>query len=368
MRAAMHEAVQQASSPAHEATVGDDGAFAVPVIDIGGFASGDADTRRRIASAVGDAARTVGFLQVTGHGIPASVVDGLTGAIDAFFALPLEAKMGFRPADVAANRGYSGPLMERLSYSLGVTSAADLFEAFNVGTPASRFPHLPHLATASDQYAENIWPDDDFRARVDAWFDHAGALARRLTRIFAVALDLPEDHFVACQDHSIDVLRLNNYRMPDAPVRLEQDQLGMGAHTDYGIVTVLWADPVVPGLQILDAAGGWHDVVPAPGALLVNLGDLMARWTNDQWISTMHRVLPPIDRDGRVVRRRSAAFFHDGNADAVVACLPGCAGTGADVLYPPITVGDHIAAKLAGSRGLELNPDAEREASRLKKP
>ena len=362
----MREAVLEVAPPIDEATMGETGAFAVPIIDIGGFASGDADTRRRIATAVDQAACTVGFLQVVGHGIPASVIGGLTAAIDAFFAMPLDTKMCYRPNDVAANRGYSGPLMERLSYSLGVTSAADLFEAFNVGTPASRFPHLD-LRT-SDQYAENIWPDDDFRNRVGAWFDHAGALARRLTTIFAVALGLPEDYFVAYQDHSIDVLRLNNYRMPDGPVRLEADQLGMGAHTDYGIVTVLWADPVVPGLQILDGEGGWHDVVPAPGALLVNLGDMMARWTNDKWISTMHRVLPPIDRDGHVVRRRSAAFFHDGNADAVVACLPGCAATPADVLYPPITVGDHIAAKLAGSRGLELNRDAEREASRLKKP
>ena len=243
-------------------------------------------------------------------------------------------------------------------------SAADLFEAFNVGTPASRFPDL---ALPPGQYAENVWPDAAFRRAVDAWFGHAGALARRLTSIFAVALGLPDDFFVAYQDHSIDVLRLNHYVLPDGPVRLEDEQLGMGAHTDYGIVTVLWADRVTPGLQILDGDGAWHDVVPAPGALLVNLGDLLARWTNDRWISTMHRVLPPVDRDGRVVRRRSAAFFHDGNADAVVSCLPGCAATPADALYPPIRVEDHIAAKLAGSRGLALNADAQREASRLRR-
>ncbi len=72
----------------------------------------------------------------------------------------------------------------------------------------------------------------------------------------------------------------------------------MGAHTDYGIVTVLWADPDIRGLQILDEEGAWHDVIPSPGALLVNLGDLLARWTNDRWISTLHRVLPPTDENG----------------------------------------------------------------------
>ncbi len=325
-------------------------AFEVPVIDIGRFATGTADERRAIASAVDRAAREIGFLQITGHGVPAPVLDGLQQAMDAFFAMPLAEKLRHRPASTATNRGYSPPLAERLSYSLGVASAADLFEAFNVGTPASRFPHL---ALASDAYAENLWPSADFERGVQAWFDHAAALARRLTRIFALALDLPENYFEPWEDHSIDVLRLNHYAMPAGLGRIEPDQLGMGAHTDYGIVTVLWADPV-PGLQVQDDAKAWHDVLPAPGALLINLGDLLARWSNDRWRSTMHRVLPPIDADGRVQQRRSAAFFHDGNADAVVACLPGCAGTDG-ARHAPITIGEHIAAKLAGSRGLVLN-------------
>jgi isopenicillin N synthase-like dioxygenase len=127
---------------------------------------------------------------------------------------------------------------------------------------------------------------------------------------------------------------------------------------------VLWADPIL-GLQILDSDGTWHDVVPAPGALLVNLGDLLARWTNDRWISTMHRVLPPTDGAGRLVRRRSAAFFHDGNADAVISCLPGCSGTDSPARYESVTVSDHLAAKLSGSRGLVANSAAERESARL---
>jgi isopenicillin N synthase-like dioxygenase len=336
--------------------------FQVPVIDIGRFESGPLHERRDIATAVDRAAREVGFMQIVGHGIPPAAVDGLTGAIDGFFTMPFDEKMAFRPPSSAVNRGYSGPLTERLSYSLGVTSAADLFEAFNVGTPASAFPDL---ALSPLHYPENIWPSPAFRAAVEAWFAHVGSLARRVTNLFAAALDLPNDFFAPYQDHSLDVLRLNHYHMPDGPVTVADDQLGMGAHTDFGIVTLLWADPVRPGLQILDGERRWHDVVPAPGALLINLGDMLARWTNDRWISTMHRVLPPIDSHGRVVRRRSAAFFHDGNADAIVSCLPGCAANPSDVLYPPIQVGDHIAAKLAGSRGLELNAAASREAARL---
>ena len=337
----------------------------VPCIDIAGFASGSTDQRHEIAAQVDRAAREVGFMQIVGHGIPDSARVGLSAAIDAFFALSLEEKQRALPPSPSVNRGYSGSRTERLSYSLGVASGADLFEAFNVGTPASAYPGL---ALDPADYPENIWPERPalFRAGVEAWFAHAGQLARDLTRIFELALDLPSNYFAAFQDHSIDVLRMNHYAMPAGAVRAEADQMGMGAHTDFGIVTILWADAVTPGLQILGADGRWSDVVPAPGALLVNLGDLLARWTNDRWLSTMHRVLPPIDAEGQVVRRRSAAYFHDGNADATISCLASCIDAAHPRLYEPIRIDDHIAAKLGGSRSLNLNRDAEREASRLR--
>lgn len=338
--------------------------FRIPVIDIGAFIAGDAEQRAAVAAQVDQAARAVGFMQITGHGIPGSAAAGLAQAIDAFFALPMPRKMVSRPASVESNRGYSPPKSERLSYSLGVTSAADLFEAFNVGTQASDYPALN---LSPRVYAENVWPPelDGFRAQVQTWFDHCGALARRMTRVFALALNLPDDYFAPFDDHSVDMLRLNHYQLPPGGVELEPGQLGMGAHTDYGIVTILWADDVSPGLQVMDRAGAWHDVAPAPGALLVNLGDLLARWTNDRWLSTMHRVLAPVDAQRRLLRRRSAAYFHDGNADAVIRCLPGCADAAHPPLYAPVTVAEHLAAKLAGSRGLTLNPDAQREAARL---
>jgi isopenicillin N synthase-like dioxygenase len=178
-----------------------------------------------------------------------------------------------------------------------------------------------------------------------------------------VALGGREDYFEQFTDHSIDVLRMNNYRLPSQDAQLEKDQLGMGAHTDYGIVTVLWADKV-PGLEIQGADGNWHPVMPADGALLVNLGDATARWTNEEWISTLHRVAAP-KVNGTLVPRRSAAYFHDGNVDAVIQCLPSCVTEDNPARYEPVTVGEHLAAKLAGSRGGQLNPRAAREAARL---
>ena len=105
--------------------------------------------------------------------------------------------------------------------------------------------------------------------------------------------------------------------------------------------------------------------MPDPGALLVNLGDLTARWTNERWLSTLHRVKPPVV-DGRIERRRSAAFFHDGDLDAVIETIPTCLAPGEEPTYPPITVGEHLTAKLAGSRAGVRNVSAERDAARVR--
>jgi isopenicillin N synthase-like dioxygenase len=340
------------------------GSLQIPVIDINGFEEGGADRRAEIAKLIDCAARDVGFMQIKGHDVPEVAADGLAEAMDGFFALPFEDKAALKAPTPAINRGYTAPKDERLSYSLGISSPADLFEAYNVGSEASEFPGID---LSEGHYPANTWPGRPamFERDVKEWIRQASRLAITLTQIFAVALDLPVDYFKSYTDHSMDTLRMNRYQMPDGEVRLEPGQLGMGPHTDYGVVTVLWADDVLPGLQILDSDGAWHDVRQSSGALLINLGDLLARWTNDRWISTMHRVLAPIDPDGRPLLRRSAAFFHDGNADAVIECLPSCIGPGEAPLYEPVTVAEHLAAKLAGSRSLKLNSGAGREAARL---
>ena len=340
--------------------------FAVPTVDISPYVTGGpADARARTAADMDAACSTVGFVQVMGHAVPDDVIAGLAAAMDGLFGLPLEVKGRYRtPPEV--NRGYSPPKSESLSLSLGVESATrmnDFFEAFNVGAAASWFPgaDLPQ-----PDYAENTWPDvPGFEAAVLRYFHEAARVARTLTTIFADALGLPAGFFERFTGHSIDVLRMNNYALPPGQVDLDGDLTGMGEHTDYGIVTVLWADRVA-GLQVLGDDRAWHDVMPEPGALLVNLGDLTARWTNERWASTLHRVKPPVV-DGRIARRRSAAFFHDGDLDALIETIPTCLAPGETPTYPPITVGAHLAAKLAGSRAGVRNVAAEREAARVRR-
>ena len=349
--------------------------FHVPTIDItpfvesgrvqgGGIHSGSAEERAAVARAVDDACRTVGFMQIVGHGIPTETTDRLAAAMDDFFAIDLETKKTWRtPPQI--NRGYSPPKSESLSLSLGVESANrmnDFFEAFNVGAARSDYPDVELPA---DDYAENVWPEvPGFETRVSAYFSEAQRVAVTMTDIFAVALGLPADFYRQHASHSLDVLRMNNYALPPGRVSLDGDLIGMGEHTDYGIVTVLWADQAM-GLQVLGRDGSWNDVSPADGALLINLGDVTGRWTNDQWMSTLHRVKPPIV-DGTIQRRRSAAFFHDGDIDAVISTMPWSVDAQHPDRYPDaITVGQHIRAKLAGSRAGTKNDAAGGEKARV---
>ena len=319
----------------------------VPVVDISGWRV--ATARASIAEEVDAACSNVGFLQIVGHATPQFLIDDMLRAADALFARPLDEKRTWIPPAPEINRGYAPIGTESLSYSLGREAPPDLFEAFNIGlddVPGTAV----YQARAHDLFAANIWPTTlDVSAPIVAYFGAVAELARRLTRIFAVALGLDEDFFVDKTDHSTDTMRMNHYlRRPGEPEPIDGQQR-MGAHTDYGIVTVLYADPVA-GLEIVAPDGSWRSVVPEPGAFLVNLGDLTAEWTNDRWRSTLHRVVPPTRSQSGPARRRSVAFFHDGNHDALVECLPTCVGVDNPARYPPVLAGDHLMAKLMGPR------------------
>ncbi|MFT4212961.1 MAG: 2-oxoglutarate and iron-dependent oxygenase domain-containing protein [Microbacterium sp.] len=339
--------------------------FTVPTIDISPYSGdGSADERAAVAAAVDHACRTVGFMQIVGHGVRDDVIDGLVAAIDGFFGLGLDDKKAYmRPK--SENRGYTPPKSETLSYTLGIDPASrmnDFFEAFNVGVTPGDFPGG---GPATAAYPGDVWPEEvpGFRIAVEAYFAEAQRVARTLTRIFEDALDVPSGSFDPFVRNSLDVLRMNNYALPPASVELGAEMTGMGEHTDFGLVTVLWADQVA-GLQVLDADGGWNDVQPADDAFLVNIGDVMARLTNDQWSSTLHRVKPPIV-DGTIRRRRSAAYFEDGNPAAVVAPLPGFVPEGGVAHYAAVTLQEHVEAKLAGLKLIKKNEGAHREAARL---
>jgi isopenicillin N synthase-like dioxygenase len=318
-----------------------------PVIDLEPFRLGGADDRRQVAAALDAACRDSGFLTVTGHGVAQSVCTEVLDAFGAFFDLPLEVKRRAVVPDPAANRGYSEMGREALAYSRGQETPPDLFEAFNVGREDTLGPYYD---AHRSYYAPNVWPDEPAGLRT-AWlaYEHAvSALETTLLEAMALALDLPPRWFVEHSEHAIVTTRANNYERPPGAPEPEPGQMRMGAHTDYGIVTILLADDV-PGLQVF-RDGAWLDVATPPGMFVCNLGDMLARWTNDRWTSTLHRVAPPPADVAGPVRRRSIARFLDCAPDLVIECIPSCTGPGNPPRYEPVIAGDWLLAKVRAGR------------------
>lgn len=336
----------------------------VEPIDLRPFRDGSDADRRRVAEQFDHAARTSGFLSITGHGVDPDLCAEMLDVTAQYFDLPAAEKMAQFVEDRAANRGYAPEGSEALAYSLGEADLpTDLFEAFNCGLELTVEQLAdPYFAVKRDTlFAANVWPSApaSFRDTWLAYMEAVDGVANEVMAAAAVALGMPADHFVPHLDKGPTVIRANNYqRRPDAGDPLP-NQMRMGAHTDYGSITVLLADPV-PGLQICDDVGHWHDVVPVPGSFTVNVGDLLAEWSNDRWRSTLHRVVPPPhDADGPV-RRRSVAWFQQPNWDAVIECLPTCSDEANPPRYAPVTSGEHLMAKLMGPRLLEPSTPSAR--------
>ena len=317
----------------------------VPVIDIAPFREGTPASKAEVAAEVARACEEIGFLTVVGHGVRESLSRRMYDVSREFFDLPLDEKLRSRAPD--PSRGYRPMGDESLSYSLGNAAPPDLKETLDVGPvdlPPGDYAVSP---LAAPYFVPNVWPARPVELR-SVWTEYYRAmsgLADALMRIFAVGLGLPEAFFAGSIDKHITRMRAIDYPAPAGPAL--PGQLRSGAHSDYGSLTILRIEDAPGGLQVRNRAGEWVDVKAVPASFVVNLGDLMAHWTNDRWVSTLHRVVNP--EPDRVLgsRRQSIVFFHQPNYDAVIACLPTCHGPGHPPKYPPITSGEHRRQKFA---------------------
>jgi isopenicillin N synthase-like dioxygenase len=319
----------------------------IPVIDLAPFHEGGVAGKRAVAAQVDAACHDFGFLQVTGHGVPGPVCDDLLSAWAAFFDLPMAEKLRWVVPDESANRGYSWPGKEALAHSRGEQTPPDLMEAFNVGRREQDDPYYEHHSAF---YAPTVWPDRP-RGLREIWERYdlaASAVADTVLRAMALALDLPESWFTGRCARAIETTRAINYQHEAGAAEPEPGQMRMGAHTDYGILTVLLADDV-SGLQVF-RAGGWQDTPTPRGTLTLSIGDMLALWTNDRWTSTLHRVLPPPAAAQGPVRRRSVARFLDCEPDQLIECIPSCCGPGNPPKYQPVQAGEWLMAKILHGR------------------
>jgi isopenicillin N synthase-like dioxygenase len=325
---------------------------AVPVIDVGSFLAGDPAGREAIPQAIARACEGIGFFAIVGHGVDRDLILAATVSARQFFDLPPAEKTPVRSPDAALSRGYRGIGNEglagtRANQTLLNQTPPDLKEVFHLGPPD--FPHdAYHTAPeARPHFIDDVWPSPPaaFRANMTAYYRAVEKLGADLMRMFALALELPENFFAEKIDRHISALRIINY--PEQPRAPLPGQLRAGAHSDYGTLTILLGENQPGSLQVKPRSGQWMDVVIPPESFVINIGDLMMRWTNDRWVSTLHRVVNPPEPVAAKARRLSLVFFHHPNYDAEVACIPTCTDAAHPARYPPVKAGPYRSDKYA---------------------
>jgi len=295
----------------------------LPVIDL---------SRPRAAGKLREACEFGGFFYAAGHGVSSELLDETRRAARAFFALPLAAKLELHFERAGKQRGYV-PLRAE---STDPDAMGDEKEALDFTYPVP--PEGVTDPVAHRMCGENLWPETlpELRDTIELYLDAMIGLGRAIFGCIAEGLELPGNYFHDKTDRPIAQLRLLHY-----PPRhlVDARYPGIGAHCDYECFTIL--DPgEVGGLQI-QREGEWVDVASVPGTFVVNLGEMLARWTNDRYRATVHRVL---NRTG--LERYSVPFFFGTNYDTRIECLPTCCGPERPARYPPILAGDYLAKRL----------------------
>ena len=324
----------------------------IPVIDLESFPSGDRATRVRIAKQLGSAAETLGFVVISGHGIDPAIGNVLKEAAVRFFDLPRVTKMIIRRPTNDQNRGYIPYGEETLVRMAGGDSPPDYKEVFAIGP--DDVPQELYFTGAGSypSFAPNLWPDDptDLRPKMLAYWQQMEKLMRVVGEALAIALDLPDDAFADVLDgRHTSQLRLLHYPPPVGTI--EPGQLRAGEHSDVGMMTILRNDPVPGGLQVKIRVGEWIDAPAVENTFILNIGDLLMRWTNDRFVSTLHRVMvPPLDAVGEI-RRLSIGFFVGPRYNATVECLPTCCGPDDPPKYAPVVVDDYRTNRFAAGAG-----------------
>ncbi|KAF2653695.1 Clavaminate synthase-like protein [Lophiostoma macrostomum CBS 122681] len=323
---------------------------APPILDFSAFYSDDPIAKQKLVENVRDCCLHNGFFQITGHPVPLELQNKIMEWNKKFFDLPLEEKMKInKDTSNTWNRGYE--LLK--SQILEEGTLPELKEGFYIGDEIPK-TH-PYFINKKLNSGPNMWPApcssltasdvEDFKTTALEYYTKVCALAQDILKVLALTLDLEESWFDTngFTHGAVATMRLLHYptQPPDSPQKLTR---GIGAHTDFGTITLLLQDRVA-GLQVYDhATSDWLDVTPTPGAFVVNLGNLMMKWSNDRYISNLHRVINVSGQE-----RYSIPVFYSGNPEFVVECLPGCEGAGKK--YEGITVEQAVLNGYADSYG-----------------
>lgn len=298
----------------------------IPIVDITKLRTGAPAEQQAVADELGKAARTVGFVYVTGGGIDEALFEGVLDSTKRFFALPFEEKMKVYIGNSRNHRGYvpegeevfaSGSKDKKEAYDLSIDLPSD----------------DPDYVAGNPLLGPNQWPDlPGFARAVDSYYKAVFDMGRVLLRGFAMAIGEEPTFFDRYVTKPPSQLRLIHYPFDSSA----EDRPGIGAHTDYECFTLLRS--TCPGLEVMNGAGEWIDAPPVPGAYVVNIGDMMEIWTNGEFIATSHRVRKVSEE------RYSFPLFFAADYDTVVAPLPRFT-TGEKPARKSLRAGEHLFAQ-----------------------
>ncbi len=315
----------------------------IPVVSLAALRGGGAAEIDAVAAKFGAALEDIGFVTIVDHGVPTDAIETVYALAQEFFDRPVEQKLECMLPEKAKSTGYIPMGAESVAATLNGEEAPDLCEA------------LVFIPPEQDGKGgrRNMWPDDfpQLQIAVSDYFTKLASLSRDLYRISELALDLPQGYLAPYFNDPAFTLRLVRY--PEQKVAPKPGQLRYGAHHDYGGLTILHQDSAPGGLQVFDRGGTWRDVPHRPGAFIINVGDLLSRWTNDRWRSTLHRVVnPPRDVKGPT-QRLSVVFFSGPDRNSEIQVLPSCVTDMNPAKYAPVIAGDYVRSKIMASHDLQ---------------
>ncbi len=316
----------------------------IPIIDFAPMFGTDSAAKHALAAELRHACTEIGFFYIKNHGVPQDLIDATFAECPRFFGLPQDEKMRIHVRHSVNNSGYT-PLLEE---NTDPTAKGDLHEAFDI---AHELPESePDRQQVARYYGANQWPEGlpGFRDTIEIYYRAMHDLGRRLFSAFALALDLPEDYFVPLANRPTAVMRIVFY--PSQSGVIDPQQIGIGAHSDYECFTIL-AQETVPALQVRNQQGRWIDAPPIRGTFVINIGDQMARWTNDIFASTLHRA---VNTSGRA--RYSIPFFLGSNHDTLIEALPGCVSIDRPAKFPPVRAGDYVQSRFDATYAYRQEP------------
>ena len=318
---------------------------AIPVVDLSEALRPGGSRTLAVARQIHAAATASGFFYVVNHGVPGELVVRQFEAARAFFELPHGAKLAVALGRSAAMRGYESIGEQQLDGD----ARPDLKESFYCGLEHAS--DHPYVRKGYQSYGANAWPAGmpQLAAQCGAYIDALRGLAERLMQLLARSLDLPEGQFDSVMRDPMITLRLLRY--PPHPADADALTFGAGAHTDWGAITVLAQDDF-GGLEVRLPDGGWAAATPLPGSFVVNLGDMIPRWTNGIYHSNPHRVRN-VSSGGRP--RHSIPFFYSPDYEARVEALPGTVPAGERPLSDPCTAGEHLRQMAERTYGAARN-------------